>query len=169
MRYCWWCESWSANPPFFTTNDIFRHENIAAGIQGHLRVTVRRGQESATREIDLSASRDVRAQVWADAFEEPFNPWFTSAPDALTDLQFYYQEYGTALQQVQSGQAEVWHYSSEDLRGVRNILAKDYNSVSVYRVSTDIGEFELSSQCPHVIATKADRETGLTMMSLGEV
>lgn len=120
-----------------------------------------------THRVELASGAPpgfIRYRRWKAILEQEFSPHAMSVPLMLDQLQQHFQN---MRQRDPSSEHSQYKYSADDLGGVRNIIGRDYSSVTAH----SFGE-HYNPDPPTFAFTAVDTdgaEISTTMMSLGEI
>lgn len=152
---------------------IFGNGFASPSMSALLDVTVTQDGNEATVRVDLSENHRVLANRWREALDDLRAPIYTSPARMLDDLAFYTEGMDSARginqfteASFEKAKRHIHEYSPVGLDGLRRILGRSYNSVSVF----DIDDMDIEGT-PHIEAVLETnrRRIDNTRMSLGEL
>ncbi|WP_436757760.1 hypothetical protein [Streptosporangium sp. V21-05] len=157
----------SYSPPLFV--DTLYGDRASSALKSIVEITVRKLNSRVTRTIDLTWPAKRRHEIWKDDFGGNSIAIYNSAISAFGELQILYDDYPRNGSFV-SKERSIYQLSRVDLDGIRNILGRNYDQVTVNPVVISEGTADTHEECcPYVIATSGDHIIDSGKMSLGEI
>ncbi|MEU0502702.1 AAA family ATPase [Nocardia sp. NPDC005998] len=150
-------------------------EDFGAAIEFVADVTVLQAGHPVSRRIDSASDNKVgwtgshHYREWQSDLRTEFAPHFMCVPAMLFRLDMYRQEFnrGGRVFEYSYDQHSQCEYTAQDLRGVRNIIGRNYASFTAHRYwhSRD----DTSPSFDFAAVSVDGEKIGTAMMSLGEV
>lgn len=153
-------------PPLITNHNFLQGDG--GTLKGVIEVTLCKGENRVSRVIDLSWDGERRLKAWGDQLEDSWDINYVSTVSAFDDLVMLYQEYPGIMKRA-TEEYPPYNLSRADLDGIRNILGRHYESVTVRPVGVSGSSQADKEYCPLVVAKTSDRTIDIGQMSLGEI
>ncbi len=133
------------------------------GLRGSVALTFIVDGREQTRTIDLESPWESKQEAWSELGDARPRPWLMSSLSAFSEYVFlnqdwdFYHENRTAV--------KLRDHTADDLRGLRRVLGKQYESLSTYYFDPD----DDAGECPLMRGTLDGAEITNADMSHGEL
>ncbi|MFF5074641.1 ATP-dependent endonuclease [Micromonospora olivasterospora] len=148
-----------------------RYDDVREHVSGVIEATVATKDGQFVRRIDLGDPAKQRLAAWSDALVEGVpltDDWW---PQYCGPVYAFSELHGLRDHAASEGvlaKYERYDLSAEDLRGLKGVLGRQYDRVTVYRVSTDVLD-GWDYPIPVAFAERGQRTLNSSKMSAGEL